>query len=438
MNTTMKNVRQNWEPRSGDRHAGIDTIGCAFGRVRIVLTLAVCLCSAMTGGARAETNVLTSGNFAPSANGAAYRIVEAAAADPNANRIIIDAGTYKEAFIADLPCILESDPRGVATIGDLSAVATTTLKIATLNTHLFGDELIPGILGFKWQDDNRAIDIAEICEASDWDVVAFQEIWDEDLFLGGDENQDGILPMSGFSDGHHGDDKECSTYDFLCANSGLAMMSRQNMTNKKQEFFWDCSGNPCEGDDCLASKGWIEGQIVKDGFKIHIFNTHTQAYNEPDEVIARGEQLDCMLDRVESVWRAETDKTVVIVGDLNVDGASVEYRFNLQNKLANHGLTARDEARNAPGYVEDEHYTNSPENDLSICFDPETFAARLDYVIVIPPKDSDRFTVIPKSVDVVRFQGRNLTGICSAQFFQSIEKSDHWAVEAEIKFFRNY
>ena len=96
-------------------------------------------------------------------------------------------------------------------------------------------------------------------------------------------------------------------------------------------------------------------------------------------------------------------------------------------------------ARNVPGFIEANHYTNSPANALSLCFDEDTFNARLDYVWVIAPRD-DSITVIPEAVSVFKFLGQDLKDFCPEGpklLLSSNEKSDHWGLEVELKFFRD-
>ena len=185
MNTTMNYIKQHGAPRSGERHTRIFTSGRASGRVLAALTITACFGALMNSPAQAQTYVKTSGDFAPEPDNydRQYRLVESAITAPRVHSDIkIRPGTYREAFTADEPCFLKPTTSGTVTIGDLTASATTTLKITTVNTHLFGDLAIGD---GTFEDDARAVDIGEICAASDWDVVAFQEIWDEDLFLGG-------------------------------------------------------------------------------------------------------------------------------------------------------------------------------------------------------------------------------------------------------------
>jgi endonuclease/exonuclease/phosphatase family metal-dependent hydrolase len=444
MNTTMNNVKQNWVSGSGERHARIDTNGSVPGRVLLAVAIALCHWTPMNSGARAQTYVTSTGSVAPEADDVnhPFRLIESAIAAPLriSSDISISPGVYKEAFFADQPCVLEPSVGGVVTIGDLSAIATTTLKIATLNTHLFGDELGGAFGGGIWVDDQRAIDIGNICGSSDWDFVAFQEIWDQHLFLGGGAQQ-GIRPVSGFPYGFHGLGINCA--NIICVvNSGLAFMSRYEIFDFDQAYYDDeddCGSTPCTDPDCYASKGWIQGRIEKDGFSIYILNSHTQADNGGDDIEARRQQIECLLARAKALWEEDSQRTVVVVGDLNVVGDSSEYTNNLAAEVSNQFPNGRDEARHTPGYTLDTHITSSESSAVTTCFDVDTSDARLDYVIVIPPQD-DSITVIPDSVTVVPFVGDILSGICfscDCDFIESDEKSDHWGVVAEIKFFRN-
>src|SRR4029434_9958942 len=105
-------------------------------------------------------------------------------------------------------------------------------EICALNTHLFGDNIGP-----SWQDYARAEDIADTCGASTFDVVGFEEIWDEDLFYGGD-GADGIRPRAGFPFGFHGE-----AHDLDPLNSGLAIMSQHPLSDTDQVSWTECDGS---------------------------------------------------------------------------------------------------------------------------------------------------------------------------------------------------
>ena len=103
MNTTMKNVKQNCEPRSGERHARIETIGRAPGRVLLAVTIAACLWTPMNSGARAQTYVTPVGSFAPREGTSfhPYSLIEAAVVAERTDALIrVSSGIYKEAFSA--------------------------------------------------------------------------------------------------------------------------------------------------------------------------------------------------------------------------------------------------------------------------------------------------------------------------------------------------
>lgn len=163
-----------------------------------------------------------------------YHVVEAGIArtlTSPASTVQIAAGKYYETFTTDTPSILQATS-GTVTIGKLDYQASTTLEIITLNTHLAGDEVFMP----SWQDYQRADDIADFFGGANPrpDVVGFQEIWDEDLFFGGD-GANGIRPRSGYPYGDHGD-AEGPTL-----NSGAALMSDYPLANFVQVEWDDCS-----------------------------------------------------------------------------------------------------------------------------------------------------------------------------------------------------
>jgi len=72
-------------------------------------------------------------------------------------------------------------------------------------------------------------------------------------------------------------------------NSGVCIVSRHPIET------WDFSRfHDAVGDDALADKGVIYARINKNGAKIHIFGTHTQAWQERDHAVCRGKQFNQM------------------------------------------------------------------------------------------------------------------------------------------------
>lgn len=135
--------------------------------------------------------------------GRPYRLAEVGIARTLAspsNTVLVAAGTYYEMFTTDTRCVLRATG-GTVRIGWLGGQTITTLETITLNTHLFGD-----VVGPIGRDCERADDIADFVGGPNPlpEIVAFQEIWDEDLFLAV-TGANGILPRSGYAYGNHGD-----------------------------------------------------------------------------------------------------------------------------------------------------------------------------------------------------------------------------------------
>jgi hypothetical protein len=355
-----------------------------------------------------------------------YQMVEAGivrTVTSPANTVQIEAGSYYETFTTDIPSILEASG-GTVTIGQLDYQAATTLEIITLNTHLFGD-----VVGPSWQDYERADDIADFFGGANPlpDVVGFQEIWDEDLFFGGD-GANGILPRSPYLYGDQGEETNCGT----CGNSGLAIMSKYPLV-----FFTQVPFKYCDGFlECQATKGWVHTAIWKDGFYIHLINTHTQAGNEEDDLNTRKLQLQELRDWINWVRTGDPGSVIFVMGDLNVYGELYgeqgEYNDVLIPEI---GTTAggRDADRNSPGFAfgSSKQWTYCICNPLAFYFDPVAYNGRLDYIFYLPSLDGS-VEVIPTSVEVLPFVGR----ILSEDDLTTNQSSDHWGVYGQFTLIR--
>lgn len=215
----------------------------------------------------------------------------------------------------------------------------------------------------------------------------------------------------------------------LALNSGVALMSNFPLINFKQLEF-----NECDGifNECAAAKGWVQATIVKDNFPIGLFNLHTGAGEESDEVATRHLQLMQLRNAVDTYRTANPDHIVFVMGDFNVYGERSEYYSNLIPQLGV-GLGGRDADRNSPGFVFDstQQWTLCDCNALATYFDSETVSGRLDYIFYFPSLDNT-VEVIPLSVDVLQFTGRTLRedGLTTDQ------SSDHWGLHGRFQLVR--
>lgn len=417
-----------------------------MGARRLVAVLGCVLTGALSSASdiaySGEAYVSKEGSPAPTGGPSApYQTVEAgiaAARRSPACRVLIRPGKYFETFIADAPCVL-SAIGGTVSIGQLAFQASTTLELITLNTHLAGDQAgMP-----SWRDRARAYDIAHYFGGPNPkpDAVGFQEIWDEDLFFGGD-GAAGILPRSGYPYGKHGR-QTCTVTSPVpagChgANSGLAIMSAYAISEFSQHSF----GAICSGVDCLANKSWVQASLAKDGFRIGLFVVHTQAGGIPPAVNMRGAQIAMLSAAISSYRVAHPDAVVLALGDFNVPGETTEYDTTLIPRIGD-VAGGRDADRNSPGFAIPCEFTNCSAGGqclaqwtMSLCnalarhFDNDV-NTRFDYVFYFPSRDGS-VEVIPVETRVIPFRGRTLT----EGDLTTSESSDHWSVYAKFKLIR--
>jgi endonuclease/exonuclease/phosphatase family metal-dependent hydrolase len=303
--------------------------------------------------------------------------------------IAVFPGSYHETFTSGAPAILTT-LGGTATIGAMGT-STTSLKIVSYNTHLFGSETsinlgppFPSIdLGGLWfQDPERAHRIAIRLDMENADVVGLQEVWDPALFQ--------ILASeSGYASGFYGGGTQPNFWNGIpvpaALNSGLFLMSQYQLTNVVQFYYAAETGFV----ESLASKGYLRGTIVKDGFAIGLFDTHTQSGSETDSDIynTRAAQLNQLANSVASYRSVNPNHLVVVMGDFNVTGEEGEYYNSMRPQMGGTGHT-RDGARNERCSPEMTACTSCLSNQLRVYFNPDgTDETRLDYILYAPSLD---------------------------------------------------
>jgi endonuclease/exonuclease/phosphatase family metal-dependent hydrolase len=102
-------------------------------------------------------------------------------------------------------------------------------------------------------------------------------------------------------------------------NGGVVLVSRYPIIDAEIKTF----GNVCAGDDSLANKGVLYVQIEKDNWNVHIFGTHTQAWEYSKAKQARMKQLEIIADFIEEK-RLSMNEPVIVAGDMNIDKYDVE------------------------------------------------------------------------------------------------------------------
>jgi endonuclease/exonuclease/phosphatase family metal-dependent hydrolase len=384
------------------------------------------------------------GSAAPEAGQASrpWQLVEAAARalPAGGGTLSISPGLYREKFVLDRPAVLIA-PKGGAVIGDLTTgiAATTTFHVFTWNTHLFGDYLLLP----SWQDYQRAEEMGTYFARryNDLDLISLCEVWDEDLFLGGD-GAVGMRPQSGYHNWMIFPDIKPGVVTCAIApsprilHSGLALMTKHPMSDLRRVHYEDCDGD-CPGisesPDCLASKGFMATTVVKDAFSIRVYSTHTQAGNGTDPTNTRQKQIMQLARDVRDFRAANPSQAVLVMGDLNVVGDTTgDYAF-LRDQMA--ALNGHDAARNAAKVSSYQDpsiaYTLTSFNELAIKFDPHPYNQRLDYIWYFPSLDGT-IQVQPIRVERLLVHG----AVRTEDGLTSDELSDHYPLEASFLLIR--
>jgi endonuclease/exonuclease/phosphatase family metal-dependent hydrolase len=263
------------------------------------------------GAAQAQTYVTKPGFFDPSgAPSQPYSVIQGAlCATTNGGTMNIGPGIYRESLTLNRPMTLQTTGLPV-TVGQrpASPAQATTFRIVSYNTHLFGNDQIPGLP--RWLDPQRAAMIAQVIDDDAPDLVGLQEVWDPDFFL--------PIGQQHFPHGFYGGQIVLGRG----LNSGLAFYSMLPLQNSAQNVYSDINQTSI---DALASKGYIRTTITKNGFSIGIFNTHTQSGNASGDISARQLQLQELAGAVILYRSLNPGHAVLLVGDFNVPGETSQH-----------------------------------------------------------------------------------------------------------------
>lgn len=407
--------------------------------IRGVLTLALIVnfspyCRAQTTVIHVDRNGSASPDGTP---GRPYQLVEAGAcrSQPNGT-VMIRPGVYNETLTLNYPVTLKS--AGPAIIGQTGGKQRATLKVITYNTHLFGGEAAGSLPTFA--DDHRANYIAAEIRKENADVVGLQEVWDKDL-------ADEIVHQAGYPHNYY-EDRRDEADDFL--NSGLLLLSKYPLLHRSLTYYrdevsisdcgpinplclirnitepWKCLTECRDYLDAFASKGFAQATIIKAGFQVGIFVTHTQAEYHDDAIVARRKQLEQLGGQIRRYRAENPGAEVVVMGDFNVIGEGGEY-FNTM--LPNLGLL--DAFSNSPCSEKKPRFTYEAQNNLAAIFDNNTQNQRLDYLFYSHGRAYD---VLPSKVEVRKYQ---IAGPITENGKTSRDLSDHYGIAAELLLWRN-
>ncbi|MCC7389301.1 MAG: endonuclease/exonuclease/phosphatase family protein [Phycisphaerales bacterium] len=340
--------------------------------------------SAIAGSAAAQINVSKTGVFDPDGTlSNPFSVVHAAlCAAPNNADLRINGGIYRETGAFTQPASL-TGANGEVVIGQLGA-QRTTLSVLTYNTHLFGDQL----LGAEtYMDAERTGYIGEVLATEQADIVGLQECWDSELWIP-------LLIRLSFEGytGFYGDQRDD---DLDVLHSGLAIHAKGVLQHTQQGFF----GSE-RGEDAFASKGFLSATIEKDGFRIAVFNTHTQAGDGEANEEVRFEQM-LQLGFTVQGWRfANPSDVVIVMGDFNVPGETGEYSAFMAGAMAVSGT--REGGPNFHCSADSFACTSCAENELKQYFGGSG-SKRLDYILYAPSFDGS-VDIVPVALERREYQ----------------------------------
>jgi endonuclease/exonuclease/phosphatase family metal-dependent hydrolase len=394
-----------------------------------------------TANAQSGVHVDRNGSADPDSTAAKpFHVVRAGVCRAETNgKVVLHPGDYNEAITITHPMSLTST--GKATIGRLAGKAHTTLKVLTYNTHLFGNEgagLFP-----QFADRTRAAYIAEWIRLENADVVGLEEVWDKELADAIVDRVTAVYPHHYYNNARDEDD------DVL--GSGLMLLSKHPIINPSLKFYRDevsisdcvfsdplCPvKNPTEPWKCcipyldgFSSKGFVQATIIKDGFQLGVFITHTQAEHHKEGMNARRKQLEQIGSQIQLYRTYNPAAEVIMMGDINIIGRSEDYYNSLlfQTKL----FDIYPNLVPCPDISLDQATCDYNRNDLARHFDNTAFDCdnkRLDYVLYSHGK---AFDVLPAKLEVRRYlhptsdEGKMMNDL-----------SDHYGVAAEFSLWRN-
>ncbi len=384
-----------------------------------MLILAVAAATTLASHAGAQEYVRLTPSFNPNGNSTRpwNTLSVGAWAVGDGSQIILQPGSYFEPGIINPNRSFKITTSGGSAFIAPRAVARTSIRIASYNTHLFGQNEIPGLP--RWKDAERAPHIGRIAIDEGADIFLYQEVWDPDHFLTIKGMTQAFYP-SGF----YGGDRE--GLDVL--NSGLLTISKFALSNNKQVFYSDEDGT----FESLASKGYTRVSFNKNGFWVTVFNTHTQSGDSSGNVEARDKQLAQLGADVNFFRLLFPDHVVLIAGDFNVSDASLQYSVTMQSVLGDFNLMG-DGARNMPVAGNSGTCTTCYSNDLRRYFDPDNHNnLRIDYILYANSKDGS-VRVLPKAYNVRDYEIPAGYGTICDDGICTRDLSDHYGISLDLE-----
>lgn len=118
---------------------------------------------------------------------------------------------------------------------------------------------------------------------------------------------------------------------------GLTRLSKRPLGEVRRVRWETCNGVSSDQADCLARKGFsFSTLLLDDQLRIHIYNLHADAGRSDGDKEARSDQmaqLAAFIREHSSGW------TIIVAGDTNLSGRSIDDRAVLDRFLAETGLS---------------------------------------------------------------------------------------------------
>ena len=323
-------------------------------------------------------------------------------------------------------------PVAQARRGQTSAAETGAVRVMTWNVHLFGKSTFG--LGGTFADDLRRVEfiIDELAQLAKEgvDVVALQEVWDDDL-------ADELIARAGFPHAASGRDRSLrGDVERTFLGSGLLILSQYPLERIEQVAF-----AATEGYDSFTSKGILVCDVKLAGRSLGLVATHLHAgggelteENRKKQIAVIGAAIDARERKAGGLARP-----YLIAGDFNTSREVPARHANLLKVLGGEGRSAVDVWQAAQQTEPESGVTAASFNTLRRFFNEGRSSAghSIDYILMRADGAGEQ----PFAVRCARVR-RFVLGEGETPFGENpeadgstspvVDLSDHLAVEVEL------
>ena len=196
---------------------------------------------------------------------------------------------------------------------DYNKESSPTLKVLSWNIYM-----LPRLVKRTGQLD-RAPHIAEMLNASDYDVISFQEAFDKKTRnLLAEQLREEFPYQWGPAYPKGG---------FMKTNSGIWFVSKLPITFVDQMEF-----NDCAGIDCRGRKGAVLIEVEKDGITYQVMGTHLDSQPKERDALVRVKQYEQIYAEI-VVGNEKPGVPQILCGDYNTRKREKQYYDIMLSKL---------------------------------------------------------------------------------------------------------